>query len=62
MRKPLTSIYSKQMMQFVAQRMMELDVEGLCAAGYDIKSVEHTNSRNGYRDCLWQIRTGDSLE
>lgn len=39
--------------------MMELDVEGLCGAGYDIKSVERTNSRNGYRDLLWQTRTGD---
>lgn len=47
------------MIQFVAQRMMELDVEGLCGAGYDIKSMERTNSRNGYRDRLWQTRTGD---
>lgn len=49
----------RQMIQFVAQRMMELDVEGLCGAGYDIKSLERTNSRNGYRDRLWQTRTGD---
>lgn len=49
----------RQMIQFVAQRMMELDVEGLCGAGYDIKSVERINSRNGYRDRLWQTRTGD---
>jgi hypothetical protein len=32
----------RQMIQFVAQRMMELDVEGLCGAGYDIKSLERT--------------------
>jgi putative transposase len=49
----------RQMIQFVAQRMRELDVEGLCGAGYDIKSLERTNSRNGYRDRLWQTRTGD---
>lgn len=49
----------RQMIQFVAQRMMELDVEGLCGAGYDIKSVERTNSRNGYRNRVWQTRSGE---
>lgn len=42
----------KQMIQFVAQRMMEFDVEGLCGAGFDVKSPDRTNSRNGYRDRL----------
>lgn len=28
----------KQMIQFVAQRMMEFDVEGLCGAGFDVKA------------------------
>lgn len=49
----------KQMSQFVAQRMMEFDVEGLCGAGFDVKNPGRTNSRNGYRDCLWQTRAGD---
>ena len=38
----------RQMVQFMAQRLMELDVEGRCGAGYDEKSVERINSRNGY--------------
>ena len=46
----------KQMIQFVAQRMMEFDVEGLCGAGFDVKSPGRTNSPNGYRDRLWQNR------
>ena len=29
---------------------MELDVEGRCGAGYDEKSAERLNSRNGYRE------------
>ncbi|KPX17493.1 hypothetical protein ALO73_200114 [Pseudomonas syringae pv. daphniphylli] len=37
------------MIQFVAQRMMEFDVESLCGAGFDVKSPDRTNSRNGYR-------------
>ena len=48
----------RQMIQFVAQRMMELDVEGLCGAGYDVKSAERLNSRNGFRDRAWETRAG----
>jgi putative transposase len=40
----------RQMVQFMAQRLMELDVQGRCGAGYDEKSTERTNSRNGYRE------------
>ena len=30
----------RNMIHFVAQRMMEMDVETLCGAGYDVKSSE----------------------
>ena len=36
----------RQMVQFMAQRLMEIDVEGRCGAGYDEKSAERLNSRN----------------
>lgn len=39
----------RQMVQFMAQRLMELDVEGRCGAAYDEKSCERINSCNGYR-------------
>jgi transposase-like protein len=42
--------------QLVAQRLMELDVETLCGAGFDVKSAERANSRNGYRDRQWDTR------
>jgi hypothetical protein len=48
----------RQMVQFMAQRLMELDVEGRCGAGYDEKSAERVNSRNGYRDRTWETRAG----
>jgi putative transposase len=48
----------RQMIQFIAQRLMDLDVEALCGAGYDVKSRERINSRNGYRDRLWDTRAG----
>jgi putative transposase len=48
----------RQMIHFVAQRLMDMDVEQLCGAGYDVKSSERANSRNGYRDRVWDTRTG----
>jgi putative transposase len=48
----------RDMIQYVAQRMMELDTEGLCAAAYGERNPERANSRNGYRERLWQTRGG----
>jgi putative transposase len=48
----------REMIQFVAQRMMEMDVEGLCAAAYGERSPERANSRNGYRERAWDTRAG----
>ena len=48
----------REMIQFVAQRLMELDVETLCGAGYGERSAERANSRNGYRERVWETRAG----
>jgi putative transposase len=49
----------RQMVQFMAQRLMELDVEARCGVGYDEKKPgERLNSRNGYRDRTWETRAG----
>ena len=48
----------REMIQYVAQRMMEMDTEGLCAAAYGERSAERANSRNGYRERLWETRAG----
>jgi len=42
------------MLQFVTQRMMDLDVEGLCGAPYGERSIPRENSRNR----LWETRAG----
>jgi putative transposase len=39
----------RQMVQCMGQRLVKLDVQGRCGAGYDEKSAERTNSRNGCR-------------
>jgi len=48
----------REMIQYVAQRMMDMDVEGLCVAAYAERSPERVNSRNGYRELLWETRAG----
>jgi len=50
--------FLREMIQFVAQRMMEMDVESLCAAAYGERNAERLNSRNGYRERLWETRAG----
>jgi putative transposase len=48
----------QEMIQYVAQRMMDMDVEGLCAAAYGERSPERLNSPDGYRERLWETRAG----
>src|ERR1700724_1194151 len=48
----------REMIQYVAQRMMDMDVEGVCSAAYAERSPERLNSRNGYRERLWETRAG----
>jgi putative transposase len=43
------------MVQFAAQRLMDMEAETLCGAGYDEKNPERLNSRNGYRDRSWEV-------
>jgi transposase-like protein len=46
------------MIRHMAQRMMDMDVESLCAAAYGERSPERANSRNGYRERTWETRGG----
>jgi len=48
----------REMIQYVAQHMMDMEVESLCAAGYAERNPERLNSRNGYRERLWETRAG----
>jgi putative transposase len=49
----------REMVQFGTQRLMEVEVNTLCGAGYDEKNpAERLNSRNGYRDRSWETRAG----
>src|SRR6185503_2039592 len=48
----------REMIRHIAQRMMDMDAESLCAAAYGERSPERANSRNGYRERLWETRAG----
>lgn len=48
----------REMIQHVVQRVMDMDVENLCAAAYGERSSDRQNSRNGYRERLWETRAG----
>jgi putative transposase len=48
----------RQMIAYLTQRLMDLDVDGRCGAGYGERTAVRVNSRNGYRDRTWETRAG----
>jgi putative transposase len=48
----------REMVGFAAQRLMELEVEGLTGAAHGERDPNRTNHRNGYRDRVWETRAG----
>ena len=48
----------REMISYVAQRLMDLDVAGLVGAEHGERAESRENWRNGYRDRDWHTRSG----
>lgn len=50
--------FLRELGQFALQRLMELEAEERCGAGWHERSPERKNQRNGYRERALQTRLG----
>jgi putative transposase len=48
----------RELLTHVVQRLMDFEIEQRCGAGYGERTEERGNSRNGYRDRVWDTRAG----
>jgi putative transposase len=48
----------REMMAYVANRMMDMEVESLTGAAHGERSAARVNHRNGYRERTWETRAG----
>jgi putative transposase len=50
--------FLREMIGFAAERLMALETDALCGAGYGERTAERINQRNGFRDRDWETRAG----
>jgi putative transposase len=48
----------RELVGHVVQRLMDFEVQRRCEAGYGERTEDRANSRNGYRERLWETRAG----
>jgi Transposase, Mutator family len=58
MEKGSDATFLREMIGFAAQRLMELETDGLCGAAHGEPTDGRRNHRNGYRDRDWETRAG----
>ena len=50
--------FLRELIGFTAQRLMELEVEGLTGAPHGSRAPDRLTHRNGYREREWETRAG----
>ncbi len=50
--------FLRDMIGVAVERLMALEIDGLCGAGHGERNAERVNQRNGYRKRLWETRAG----
>jgi putative transposase len=48
----------RELLAHIVQRVMDFEIEQRCGAEYGERTDERSNSRNGYRERLWETRAG----
>jgi len=48
----------RELLGHIVQRLMDFEIEQRCGAEYGERAEDRSNSRNGYRDRLWETRAG----
>jgi putative transposase len=48
----------RELLAHVVERLMEFEIEQRTGAAYGERTEDRTNSRNGYRERLWETRAG----
>ena len=48
----------RQLLAHIVDRVMEFEIEQRTGAAYGERTDDRTNSRNGYRERLWETRAG----
>jgi putative transposase len=48
----------RELLAYAAERLMAVEVDGLCGAGHGERSPARSNQRNGYRERPWDTRAG----
>jgi putative transposase len=48
----------RELLTHIVRRVMDFEIEQRCSAEYGERTEDRANSRNGYRDRLWETRAG----